>query len=480
MLSVIIPSRNEEYLANTVNDLFAKAGGEIEIIVVLDGHDSIPEDLPKDERLKTILNPVAKGMRNAINSAAAMATGKYLMKCDAHCCFDKDFDLKMIADCEPNWVMVPRRYTLDKKKWDRKDDYYEFQYIGHPKDEKYPIKGCDWPEYAKRVEGQELCDLMTFQGSCWFMHKEWFEYIEGEDEKHYGTMGAEAQEICLKTWLGGGKCVLTRRTWYSHAKKRVSTYGYKKPLDEWKKSRKYAIKCWTKGKWHKQVRDLRWLIKYFKPIPTWHFKESVVTNRIIQEKYGLNIGDTYPRTIKGLNRRGLYELFKELGFTKGAEVGVFRGANAKVMYETIPNLHLILVDQYSHYTGERSHNRTHDVNEEMAHDKLDMYNPTWIRKVSEDAFKEVEDESLDFVYIDGNHKYEFVMLDIIFWLRKVRKGGIISGHDFYNTGGHSLCNAKQAVLDFTNALKIEPLYLTDESAVENRSDRHASWFFIKG
>jgi predicted O-methyltransferase YrrM len=40
------------------------------------------------------------------------------------------------------------------------------------------------------------------------------------------------------------------------------------------------------------------------------------------------------------------------------------------------------------------------------------------------------DGSLDFVFIDAEHKYEFVMMDIISWLPKVKQGGVIAGHDY--------------------------------------------------
>lgn len=42
----------------------------------------------------------------------------------------------------------------------------------------------------------------------------------------------------------------------------------------------------------------------------------------------------------------------------------------------------------------------------------------------------IQDESLDFVYIDADHHYKSVKEDLEAWYRKVRKGGIISGHDY--------------------------------------------------
>jgi predicted O-methyltransferase YrrM len=53
-----------------------------------------------------------------------------------------------------------------------------------------------------------------------------------------------------------------------------------------------------------------------------------------------------------------------------------------------------------------------------------------IRKTSMDAVIHYQDYSLDFVFIDGNHLYEFVYMDILKWLPKVRVGGIIGGHDW--------------------------------------------------
>jgi hypothetical protein len=44
--------------------------------------------------------------------------------------------------------------------------------------------------------------------------------------------------------------------------------------------------------------------------------------------------------------------------------------------------------------------------------------------------KTVPDESLDFVYIDADHKYASVMKDLAAWVSKVRPNGFIGGHDY--------------------------------------------------
>jgi predicted O-methyltransferase YrrM len=54
-----------------------------------------------------------------------------------------------------------------------------------------------------------------------------------------------------------------------------------------------------------------------------------------------------------------------------------------------------------------------------------------IKLTSMEAVKQYEDNSLDFVFIDGNHEYEYVFEDINFWIKKIKKGGVLSGHDYH-------------------------------------------------
>lgn len=53
-----------------------------------------------------------------------------------------------------------------------------------------------------------------------------------------------------------------------------------------------------------------------------------------------------------------------------------------------------------------------------------------VRQFSVDASKLYEDNSLDFVFIDGDHKYDAVVSDIQAWLPKVKSKGILAGHDY--------------------------------------------------
>lgn len=72
-----------------------------------------------------------------------------------------------------------------------------------------------------------------------------------------------------------------------------------------------------------------------------------------------------------------------------------------------------------------------------------MSNYEFVTKTSKDAINIIPNE-LDFVYIDGNHDYEYVKEDINIWYSKVKEGGIIGGNDF--DAGHF--GVVRAVLEF--------------------------------
>src|SRR3989344_7343443 len=105
-LSILIPARNEMFLTRTIKDILENIEGDTEIIAVLDGSWADPP-IPQHERVTVIYNPQSIGQRAATNQAAKLSNAKYVMKCDAHCAFDKGFDIKMMQEMRPDWTMVP-------------------------------------------------------------------------------------------------------------------------------------------------------------------------------------------------------------------------------------------------------------------------------------------------------------------------------------------------------------------------------------
>jgi hypothetical protein len=92
---------------------------------------------------------------------------------------------------------------------------------------------------------------------------------------------------------------------------------------------------------------------------------------------------------------------------------------------------------------------------------LANHNVTIIRKTSMEAVNDVPLESLDFVYIDANHHFDFAMEDILYWSKRVRSGGIVACHD-YNHGSNS--EVVFAVNAYTAAHHIDPWYVTKQAS----------------
>lgn len=272
-VSIIIPSKNEAFLQKTVEDLLTKAQGIIEVIIVLDGYWPNPP-LKEDGRLKIIHRGASFGMRAAINSGVAIASGKYLMKCDAHCLFDHGFDLKLASYIRPDWVVVPRRKRLDGLNWQILDvgkPDIDYEYLTYPNvngDWNGGLHGKVWDERKKVRENILVDDNMSAQGSCWFMEKDYFQALELEDEANYGTFSNEFQEIGLKCWLSGGKVVTNKKTWYAHYHK-TEGRGYCLDKSQSEKGAAYTNRWLTNTAWHKQTLPFNWLIERFWPVPGW-------------------------------------------------------------------------------------------------------------------------------------------------------------------------------------------------------------------
>lgn len=301
-LSVIIPSRNgQPYTQKTVDDLLAKAEGDIEIIVVCDGMWPNPP-LRDDKRVMVVHqgtihnNP---GMREAINKGVFLSKGKYIMKADEHVMVDQGFDTKLKADCDENWVVIPRRYRLLPDNWTLETDGrppIDYMYLAYPYERPYDktcgLHGAEWKERYHKRKDVLIDDTMSWQGSSWFTtRKHWDRVIKELDTENYGTFTQEAQEIGNKTWLSGGRLVVNKKTWYAHFHKgkKGKGYGfsneqYKRHMEGTEKGRVFCINYWVWNKHLEQYPDWKpfeWLLEKFWPVPTWpeNWKERIEEDR---------------------------------------------------------------------------------------------------------------------------------------------------------------------------------------------------------
>lgn len=191
-------------------------------------------------------------------------------------------------------------------------------------------------------------------------------------------------------------------------------------------------------------------------------------DRVIRKMMGIKRGDSLPfkSWSHAATRNDLHKVFVALGYTKGAEIGVASGSHAREMFDAIPDLHLCLVDPWKGYF--RYSQELCDKRYAGAMRLLEGRNKAVMRMTSLEAAQQVEDGSLDFVYIDGDHRFDAVMMDIILWAPKVRRGGIVSGHDYYEFYGAGVVSAVRA---YTQAHRICNWYLTRE--------KEASWYWVQ-
>lgn len=245
MLSIIIPSYKDPLLHKTIDSLLDNAEGEVEVIPVLDGY--WPEKpIREDKRIKVLHLGKNRGMRGAINAGMAIASGDFVARCDEHCSFAKGYDKALTESCEPNWIMTPRRFFLDPKKWKRMNlPPVEFA--------KLVIKGGkftaeNWKERDEEMKDVMIGETMGMQGSFWMMPKKLWDDVIGElQSEGYGPLIQDSHEVVFKIWKMGGKLMLNKNTWYAHKHRqfaRTHNNGTKENPANCDAGYAYAIKVW--------------------------------------------------------------------------------------------------------------------------------------------------------------------------------------------------------------------------------------------
>ena len=315
-LDVILPVRNEEFLNLTIKSILDNSRDDTGIIVVLDGYWPNPPliDHPK----VTILHftePV--GQRRATNLGARVSGAQYIMKLDGHCIVDEGFDVKLMADCDRDWIVTPRLYNLHA--FDRvcsKCGHSEYQGPTWPECPKCKEKGTMvrdmkwairprhrndfyrfdknlqfkyWPKLADRESSKgDIADTMSMLGACLFCHRKRFMEIGMMDEKH-GSWGQFGTEIACKSWLSGGRLVVNKKTYFSHMfRTQGGDFGfpYKISGNAIDRARKYSQDLWMNNKWKKAVHKFQYILDKFAPIPDWH--EDVKSEPVKDEPVGSN------------------------------------------------------------------------------------------------------------------------------------------------------------------------------------------------
>jgi len=99
--------------------------------------------------------------------------------------------------------------------------------------------------------------------------------------------------------------------------------------------------------------------------------------------------------------------------------------------------------------------------------------------MSVDVSKQIEDESIDFCYIDGDHSLFGIMDDIRAWTPKIRHGGIISGHDYKDGPGSGMKDFFGKQLSYRIKTVVDDYCLKYGHSIRVVGGRIKSWWFIK-
>lgn len=198
-----------------------------------------------------------------------------------------------------------------------------------------------------------------------------------------------------------------------------------------------------------------------------------------------------PYWIPGARRSDLPVFFKSLGFKKGVEIGVSWAQNIIDYGEA--GLETYGVDPWDAHTDEDEFRKvisidgkygaTVDGVYQLAKERTAKYpNIHLMKMTSFEALEHFPDRSLDFVYIDGNHSFGYVAMDLMKWCRKVKKGGIIAGHDYYThnpTQQRVYRGIGSIVRAFAEAYDFENWYVLGSQKEKEGEDHTLSFLFVK-
>lgn len=301
-LSILIPARQEQFLLKTVQDIISNKNDCTEIIVVLDGAWADPP-LVSHEDLTIVYNHIAVGQRAATNQACRLSRAKYVMKLDAHCSLDKDFDIKMIELFKQegdNVVAAPVMRNLHAFDWVCAKGHRRYQgpsgpctECGRPteKDVVWIAKTnpqsksfCfdsephfqyfnEWKstETYKQQEKTGYVESMSLQGSCFMLTRDkYWELNIGNEE--YGSWGSQGLQVACSFWLSGGRVLINLNTYYAHLfRTQGGDFGFPYPQAQSKinRAKAKAKDKFFNNKFEKQTRPIIWLVDKFWPVKMW-------------------------------------------------------------------------------------------------------------------------------------------------------------------------------------------------------------------
>jgi hypothetical protein len=194
---------------------------------------------------------------------------------------------------------------------------------------------------------------------------------------------------------------------------------------------------------------------------------------VVRTAFKIHLRKGEPSPLKTTKSRDfLPVIFNRLGYKMGAEIGVAEGKYSELICKNNPGVRHFAIDPWRVYEGSfrsvQVGQKRVEQRFEEAKKRLCPFGAELMPLFSVEATGRFKVGELDYVYIDGNHEFDYVMEDLIRWSRKVRIGGIIAGHDYYVFRKAGVMTAVNA---YTAAHNIKEWYVT--------KDREPSFFWVK-
>ncbi|KKN03117.1 hypothetical protein LCGC14_1110810 [marine sediment metagenome] len=159
----------------------------------------------------------------------------------------------------------------------------------------------------------------------------------------------------------------------------------------------------------------------------------------------------------------------------GAEIGVDTGRFSRVILDVVKPRLLWLIDCYETQPGV-PYNLSDGWYLSRFYAAMRRLRVAWSKgfvrllcAYSSEAALLIEDDSLDWAYIDAGHTEAEAFMDLQLWYPKIKSGGIVAGHDFIT--GVKDVGVVEAVMEFRRNLRDGPLHVTEE--------RIASFWWVK-
>jgi hypothetical protein len=135
---------------------------------------------------------------------------------------------------------------------------------------------------------------------------------------------------------------------------------------------------------------------------------------------------------------------------KIVELGAWKGRSSAFLvdeaYNKSPKIEVHIVDTWGGNPLDGSQDQSNELYHKFISNMSLLARPYQAhRMTTNEAAGLFKDESLDAVFIDADHSYEAVKLDIQNWMPKVRRGGILAGHD-YNSAWPGVIKAVNEIL----------------------------------